>query len=71
MKVSLLKIFVSAIVCLIPTIMSADGLNRRYEELPLGTIKPDGWLREMLVRQRDGVTADLDRIYPQVVGERN
>ena len=25
----------------------------------------------MLQRQRDGVTADLDKIYPQVVGERN
>lgn len=47
------------------------ALNRKYEELPLGSIRPEGWLREMLVRQRDGISADLDETYPQVMGERN
>lgn len=46
-------------------------LNRSYKELPLGSIRPDGWLKEMLVRQRDGITARLDENYPQVCGERN
>ena len=35
-------------------------LNRSYEELPLGAIRPQGWLEEMLIRQRDGITANLD-----------
>ena len=47
------------------------ALNRSYEELPLGAVKPEGWLLEMLVRQRDGITAGLDEVYPQVVGSRN
>ncbi|HOE94887.1 MAG TPA: glycoside hydrolase family 127 protein, partial [Candidatus Cryptobacteroides sp.] len=53
---------------------SATGAEislRKYNELPLGSIKPDGWLREMLVRQRDGITATLDKVYPEVVGDRN
>ena len=54
-----------------PCFVCAREHNRSYEELPLGAVEPDGWLREMLVRQRDGITADLDEVYPQVVGERN
>ena len=49
----------------------APGLSRRYEELPLGAIKPQGWLLEALERQRDGITATLDETYPQVVGDDN
>ena len=44
---------------------------RKYEELPLGDVKADGWLKTMLERQRDGITADLDKTYPPVMGERN
>ena len=47
------------------------GLERQYEELPLGAIKPSGWLKEALERQRDGITANLDETYPQVVGPDN
>lgn len=49
----------------------APKLSRAYEELPLGAIKPAGWLRETLERQRDGITAHLDETYPQVVGDDN
>ncbi len=42
-----------------------------YLELPLGTIQPEGWLKEMLLRQKSGATGHLDEWYPQVTGSRN
>ena len=42
-----------------------------YLELPLGTIKPNGWLKEQLQRMATGMTGNLDEIYPEVVGPRN
>lgn len=42
-----------------------------YIELPLGTIKPQGWLKEMLVRQKNGATGKLDELYPLVMNQRN
>lgn len=42
-----------------------------YLELPLGSIKPDSWLKEQLQRMATGMTGNLDSIYPEVVGPRN
>src|SRR5690349_2160128 len=42
-----------------------------YGELPLGAIKPQGWLKEMLLRQKTGATGNLDKLYPLVMGKRN
>lgn len=42
-----------------------------YLELPLGAIKPEGWLKEMLLRQKTGATGNLDKLYPSVMGQRN
>lgn len=42
-----------------------------YMELPLGAIRPEGWLREMLERQARGATGHLDSLYPAVMGVRN
>lgn len=42
-----------------------------YEELPLGSISPEGWLREKLELQRDNISKDLDKTYPQVMGPSN
>ena len=42
-----------------------------YLELPLGAIKPQGWLKEMLVRQKTGSSGHLDELYPLVMGKRN
>lgn len=43
----------------------------QFLELPIGAIAPEGWLKEMLVRQRNGATGKLDQLYPQVMGARN
>lgn len=42
-----------------------------YIELPLGAVKAEGWLKEMLVRQKTGATGQLDALYPAVMGPRN
>ena len=68
---------------LLPMLLLGIGLNafgqltkskirqNPYKELPLGAIKPTGWLREMLVRQKDGATGNLDKLYPLVMNNRN
>ncbi|TPE44047.1 beta-L-arabinofuranosidase domain-containing protein [Pontibacter mangrovi] len=45
--------------------------EKTFIELPLGSIKPKGWLHEMLVRQKNGASGQLDQLYPQVMGPRN
>ena len=42
-----------------------------YIELPLGAIKAQGWLKEMLLRQKTGASGHLDELYPLVMGQRN
>ena len=42
-----------------------------YQEFSLGAIKPAGWLEEMLVRQKEGLSGNLDRLYTSVLGPTN
>lgn len=49
----------------------APLIEKPYLELPLGAIKPDGWLKEQLIRQQNGLTGNLDVIYQEVMGKRN
>lgn len=42
-----------------------------YIQLPFGTIKPGGWLNTQLVKMKTGMTGQLDKLYPQVLGSRN
>ena len=44
---------------------------KKYVELPLGAIKPEGWLLQQLELMKEGMTGHLDEWYPSVVGERN
>ena len=46
-------------------------ITKPYVELPLGAIRAEGWLKEQLVRQKNGLTGNLDEVYEQVVGSRN
>ena len=36
-----------------------------YAQLPLGEITPDGWLRAQMQTMLDGMTGNLDDVYPQ------
>ena len=38
-------------------------VKQPYVQLPLGAIRPQGMLLEMLYRQRDGLTGCMDSIY--------
>lgn len=42
-----------------------------YMELPLGAVRAQGWLRQQLEYMADGMTGNLDRILPNLMGERN
>jgi Beta-L-arabinofuranosidase, GH127 len=42
-----------------------------YIALPLGAITPKGWLRNMLIQQKNGATGQLDKLYPLVMNQRN
>lgn len=46
-------------------------VQKPYIELPLGSIKPKGWLLEMLERQKNGASSQMDILYPEVMGPRN
>ena len=43
---------------------------RPYAELPIGAVKPAGWLGEQRVRMRDGMSGHLDSLYPQRLAGR-
>jgi hypothetical protein len=42
-----------------------------YMELPIGAIKPAGWLEEQMKRMTTGLTGNLDKVYEKVMGPRN
>lgn len=45
--------------------------SKPFLELHLDPIKPKGFLREQLKRQKNGLTGNLDEVYTVVVGDRN
>ena len=42
-----------------------------FAQLPFGAIEARGWLREQLVRQKNGLTGHLDEWYAPIVGDDN
>lgn len=46
-------------------------ITKPYIELPIGTIKPKGWLEEQMKRMAVGMTGHMDSIYEHVMGKRN
>ncbi len=46
-------------------------ISKPYLELPIGAIKPKGWMLEQLLRMKKGMAGQLDQLYPSVLGKRN
>jgi DUF1680 family protein len=49
----------------------APLITTPFIELPLGAISPEGWLKDQLIRQKNGLTGHLDVVYEKVMGKRN
>jgi uncharacterized protein len=45
---------------------AADAAAPRFEPLPLGTIKPAGWLKDQLRIQAAGLSGHLDEFWPDI-----
>lgn len=46
-------------------------VHKPYMELPLGAVRPEGWLKEQLGNMATGLTGHLDEIVPNIMGDRN
>jgi DUF1680 family protein len=45
--------------------------QKPFMELPIGSIKPLGWLHTQLITMKNGSTGHLDDLYNEVMGKRN
>lgn len=46
-------------------------LSKPYMELPIGAVRPEGWLKDQMQHMCDGMTGNLDVLYEKVMGSRN
>lgn len=49
----------------------APLMTKSYMELPIGAVRPQGWLKDQMERMCTGMTGHLDELYSKVMGPRN
>ncbi|MBR5864546.1 MAG: glycoside hydrolase family 127 protein [Alistipes sp.] len=54
-----------------PVFNRAPLVETPYAQLPIGEIKPEGWLGEQMQIMLNGMTGDLDQLYELVCGDNN
>lgn len=68
-RIKSISFILSILCCFSATVGSL--IEKPFSELPLGTVKAEGWLQEQLQRAANGMTGNLDTLYPEVCGPRN
>lgn len=46
-------------------------ITKPFMELPIGAVRPEGWLKDQMLRMKNGMTGHLDSLYSEVMGPRN
>lgn len=73
-------LFLTVTIVIVPCCLAQTAANNNgktaliqlpYNALPLGSIDPQGWVKDQLNRMKTGLTGNLDKYYPQVTGKRN
>jgi DUF1680 family protein len=61
------------LICLFSSVLFGQSLSPAekfvqpiYQEMPLGAIQPEGWLKHQLQIMRDGTTGHLDEVYAKI-----
>lgn len=61
------------LICLFSSVLFGQSLSPGekfvqpiYQEMPLGAIQPEGWLKHQLQIMRDGTTGHLDEVYAKI-----
>jgi DUF1680 family protein len=52
----------------VPEASRKSGVSGVYDELPFGSVRPDGWLLEQLRLQAEGITGHLEHLYAPFTG---
>lgn len=78
MKIKILCVLAVALTLTVSAQKKSDVITNRkplrenpYNMMPLGSIRPEGWLRDQLMRQKTGMTGNLDKIFDKVVGKNS
>src|SRR5690606_13373995 len=67
MKYPLIILFpLILLACTVEPDQQDSLVSDKYTEVPLRSIKPEGWLRHQLEIMRDGSTGHLDEIHPKL-----
>ena len=53
----------------VSTTSTGDLAPLKYKEVPLGNIRPRGWLRNQLEIMRSGTTGHLDEVYAKIMND--
>jgi Beta-L-arabinofuranosidase, GH127 catalytic domain/Beta-L-arabinofuranosidase, GH127 middle domain len=51
------------------TVSTGEMVPLKYKEIPLGNIRPKGWLRNQMEIMRSGTTGHLDEVYAKIMND--